>query len=172
VGLAMSLEERGVPTIAVHTHVFARLAKSAALANGMPRTRQVFVPQPVVGVSPAQLRAYIEGDDKITGRPFVQEVIEGLSRPLDHEDLKGSTFERSTPRLLEPDTEDNLQELFIRNRWTDFLPITLPTEERVARMLKGTSHPPDKVVGRLRPTAFREFWDPCHGGEWANRTVE
>ena len=52
-----------------------------------------------------------------------------------------------------------LQELFIRNRWTDFLPITLPTEERVARMLKGTSHPPDKVVGRLRPTAFREFWE-------------
>ena len=155
----MSLEERGVPTIAVHTHVFARLAKAAALANGMPRTRQVFVPQPVVGVSPAQLRAYIEGDDKITGRPFVQEVIEGLSRPLDQEDLKGSTFERSTPRLLEPDTEDNLQEFFIRNRWTDFLPITLPTEERVARMLKGTSHPPDKMVGRLRPTAFREFWE-------------
>ena len=26
-------------------------------------------------------------------------------------------------------------------------------------MLKGTSHPPDKVVGRLRPTAFREFWE-------------
>ena len=35
----------------------------------------------------------------------------------------------------------------------------LPTEERVAAMLKGTSHPPDKVVGRLRPTAFREFWE-------------
>ena len=26
-------------------------------------------------------------------------------------------------------------------------------------MLKGTSHPPDKVVGRLRPTSFREFWE-------------
>jgi hypothetical protein len=26
-------------------------------------------------------------------------------------------------------------------------------------MLKGTSHQPDKLVGRLRPTAYREFWE-------------
>ena len=78
----------------------------------------------------------------------MQEVIEGLTKPLDEEDLKGLTFERSTPRLVEPDTEDNLQRLFLENNWTDYLPIILPTEERVAAMLKGTSHPPDKVVGR------------------------
>ena len=155
----MSLESSGVPTVAVHTNVFARIARAVALANGMPRTRQAFVPQPVVGRSPAELRAYIEGNDAVSGRPFMQEVIEGLSRPLDEEDLKGATFERATPRLLEPDSEENLQELFIRNRWTDFLPIVLPTEERVERMLKGTSHPPDKIVGRLRPTAFREYWE-------------
>src|SRR5690349_9406984 len=157
--MAMALEESGVPAIAVHTQPFARLAKSTALANGMPRARQVFVPQPVVGVSASQLRAYIEGTDQITKRPFVQEVIEGLTHALDSEDLKGRSFERSTPRLLEPDTEENLNELFIRNRWTDMLPVVLPTEERVARMLKGMSHPPDKVVGRLRPTAFREAWE-------------
>ena len=39
------------------------------------------------------------------------------------------------------------------------MPVTMPTEERVAAMLKGTSHAPDKVVGRLRPTSFREFWE-------------
>ena len=26
-------------------------------------------------------------------------------------------------------------------------------------MLKGTSHKPDEVVGRMRPTSFREFWE-------------
>ena len=36
--------------------------------------------------------------------------------------------------LLEPDTEDNLQRLFEENRWTDYLPIVLPTEERVAAL--------------------------------------
>src|SRR5436309_8406780 len=113
----MALEESGVPTVAVHTHVFARLARSVALANGMPGTRQAFVPQPVVDRSPAELRGYIEGDDPISGRPFMQAVIEGLTAPPDGEDLKGVSFERSTPRLLEPDTEDNFQQRFIDNRW-------------------------------------------------------
>ena len=155
----MALEESGVPSVAVHTHAFARLARASALANGMPRTRQAFVPQPVVDRTPEQLRAYIEGTDPISKRPFVQELIEGLTGPLTDEDLKGVSFDRSTPRLLAPDSEDNLQALFIENRWTDFLPVTLPTEERVAKMLKGTSLPPDKVVGRMRPTRFREFWE-------------
>ncbi len=155
----MELEQAGVPSVAVHTHVFARLAQSVARANGMPRTRQVYVPQPLVGQTPEQLRGYIEGTDPISRRPFMQEVIEALTRPLDEDDLKGLTFERTTPRLVEPATEDDLRELFRQNNWTDHHPIILPTEERVARMLKGTSQPPDKVVGRLRPTAFREFWE-------------
>jgi hypothetical protein len=155
----MSLEQAGVPTVSVHTHVFARLARSVALANGMPTTRQAFVPQPLVDRSAADLRAYIEADDPLTGRPFMQELIEGLSSPLNDNDTKGLSFERSTPRLLEPDTEDNLQALFVERNWTDQLPVILPTEARVAAMLAGTSHAPDEVVGRLRPTAFREFWE-------------
>ncbi len=155
----MSLEEQGVPTVAVHTHVFARLAKATALANGMPTTRQAFVPQPVVDKTPAELRAYIEGTDPVSKRPFMQEVIESLTSALDANDLKGMTFERSTPRLLPPDTEENLQALFVAEKWSDFLPVVLPTEARVAAMLKGTSQPPDKVVGRLSPTAFRESWE-------------
>ncbi|HZT51786.1 MAG TPA: UGSC family (seleno)protein, partial [Stellaceae bacterium] len=155
----MALEEAGVPSVAVHTHVFARLARATALANGMPRTRQAFVPQPVVDRSPAELRAYIEGTDPVSRRPFMQEVLEALTGPLTAEDLKGLSFERSTPRLIAPDTEENLQRLFIDNHWTDFLPVVLPTEARVAAMLKGTSRKPDEVVGRMRPTSFREFWE-------------
>ena len=155
----MALEESGVPSVAIHTHVFQRLARASALANGMPRARQAFVPQPVVDRTPAQLRGYIEGTDPVSKRPFMQEVIEGLTGDLDDADLKGVSFDRSIPRLLAPDTEDKLQQLFVDNKWTDFLPVILPTEERVAAMLKGTSHPPDKVVGRMRPARFREFWE-------------
>jgi len=155
----MALEEAGVPTVSVHTHVFARLVRSVALANGMPTTRQVFVPQPIVDRSPDQLRAYIEGIDPIAKRPFVQEVIAGLAAPLDEKDLKGVTFDRTTPRLLEADTEEALRQRFEREHWTDHLPIVLPTEERVARMLDGTSQSPDRVVGKLRPTLFREYWE-------------
>ena len=148
-----------MPSIAVHTHVFQRLSKATALAMGMPRLRQAYVPQPVVDRSAADLRAYIEGQDPISRRPFMQEVIDGLLSPLDEADAQGLTFERTTPRLVEPDTEDGLQRLFEENCWTDMLPIVLPTEGRVEAMLRGTSHPRDKIVGRLRPTAFREYWE-------------
>ncbi|HLQ93888.1 MAG TPA: hypothetical protein VK148_28040 [Xanthobacteraceae bacterium] len=64
-------------------------------------------------------------------------------------------YERTTPRLVEPDTEGNLQQQFLDNKWTDGLPIVLPTEKRVAAMLAGTSRKPDEVVGRMQPTEFR-----------------
>jgi len=92
-------------------------------------------------------------------QPFVKGMIEALTKPLSDEDLEGATFERSTPRLLPPDTETNLHALFLENHWTDCLPIVLPTEERVERMLAGTKQPAGRVVGRMRPTAFREAWE-------------
>jgi hypothetical protein len=147
-----------VPTVAVHTHVFARLVRSVTLANGMPTARQAYVPQPIVDKSARELRAYIDGLDPITKRPFAQEIIEGLTSSLDDSDLKGVSFERATPRLLPPDTEDNLRGVFEQSHWTDHLPIILPTEERVARMLAGTRHAADEIVGKLRPTYFREYW--------------
>jgi hypothetical protein len=155
----MALEEQGVPTIAVHTHAFARLARSVARANGMPTTRQAFVPQPIVGRSADDLKAYIEGADPVSKQPFAKEIIEGLTRPLNDEDLAGLSFERSTPRLLERDTEENLRQRFLESRWTDYLPIVLPTEERVDAMLAGTSRDRDEIVGRLRPTMYREEWE-------------
>ena len=61
-------------------------------------------------------------------------------------------FDHSAPRLLDPDTEDNLQRLFLENNWTDKLPIVLPTEKRVGEMLAHTSHAPDEIVGRMQAT--------------------
>src|SRR5207237_9007546 len=77
--------------------------------------------------------------------------------------VEPDTEENPTPRRTrhrgEPDTEENLHRLFMENRWTDYLPIVLPTEERVAAMLAGTRRKPDEVVGRMRPTHFREAWE-------------
>ncbi len=155
----MTLESgHGVPVVMLHTHVFDRVVKSTVRMNGMPRMRTAYVPQPVMGKSQAELWAYVTGKDPITGRPVMQEIVEGLTSPLTADDLAGETFERSTPRLVEPDTAENLDQLFLRNHWTDTLPIVLPTEERVAEMLAHTSHNPDELVGRMRITGHREAW--------------
>jgi hypothetical protein len=156
----MTIESKyGVPTVAFHTDIFEKVVRSVTRVNGMPRMRFAFVPQPVMGKSPAALRAYVDGADPISGRPVMQEVVEGLTRPFDAEDLQKATWERSTPRLVEPDTEANLHQRFLDNDWTDKLPIILPTEERVAEMLAHTSHRPDEVVGHMRSTHFREYWE-------------
>src|ERR1041384_6169295 len=68
-------------------------------------------------------------------------------------------FERTRPRLVEPDTEASLHQQFHENGWTDGLPVVLPTEKRVAAMLAATSRKPDEVVGRMQPTEFRVAWE-------------
>src|SRR5207249_4138115 len=109
----MTIEAQyGVPTVAVHTDKFDRVVRSVASVNGMPGLQQVFVPQPVMGKSARELRAYVDGNDPLTGRLVMQEVIEGLTRALEDEAARGVGFDRSTPRLCEPDTEENLQQFF------------------------------------------------------------
>ena len=147
-----------MPTASLQTDIFEPAIKAVAYAQGMPRQRFVFVPQPVMGKTNAELRAYVDGLDPITGRPVMTEIIDALTRPLSEEDKTQVGFDRSTPRLVEPDSEGNLSQLFLENHWTDGLPIVLPTEERVAEMLSWTSHAPDELVGRMRPTSTREAW--------------
>jgi hypothetical protein len=143
----------------MQTDIFAPAVRAVARTHGMPRLRYVFVPQPVMGKSPQELRAYIDGHDPVTGKPVMREVIEALTVPLSEEDLKVVRYDRATPRMVEPDTKENLHCLFLENKWTDGLPIVLPTEERVAAMLAATSHGPDEVVGKMRPTSTREAWE-------------
>jgi hypothetical protein len=151
--------EYEIPTVSIQTEVFQGIVTATSYAQGMPHQRHVYVPQPVMGKSNSELRAYVDGNDPITGRPVMAEVIEALTRPLSSEEQQPATFDRSTPRFVEPDTEENLRQLFIDNAWTDYLPIVLPTEDRVAEMLAHTHRRPHEIVGRMRPTSTREAWE-------------
>jgi hypothetical protein len=144
--------------VGIHADAFRRLVDSVNRVNGMPGLRRTYVPTPVAGQTAEQLRAYIDGDDPTTGQPFMAGVLDALTRPLDDADLAGRSFERTTPRFLDPDTEERLLQRFEDEQWTDHLPVVLPTAERVEAMLAGTSRRPDEVVGTLRPTDYREAW--------------
>ncbi len=128
--------------------------------NGMP-IRYVGFPFPVAGQPKSVHHSYIfEGKDVLSGKPMMQAIIDALTKPLTQDEkFSGKPPEAvPEPRLLPPDTEDNLQQLFKDKDWTDYNPIILPTEERVAAMLKGTSQPPDKVVTTLGwPGGAREL---------------
>ena len=53
-----------------------------------------------------------------------------------------------------PDDLMEINQLFMRNRWSDGLPIIPPTEARVEAMLRGTQRAHDDVVATIAP-AFR-----------------
>jgi len=157
---AITLESKyGIPTVAIHTDKFVKVVRSVTRMAGMPQAPLAFVPQPVMGRTAEELRAYVNGNDPVSGRPLMRQIVESLTVGLGHALGGDDAADRSTPRLVEPDSEDNLHDLFLRNHWTDKLPIVLPTEERVARMLRGTSRDPQHVVGKLQPTPNRGLWE-------------
>ncbi|HUN68914.1 MAG TPA: UGSC family (seleno)protein [Burkholderiales bacterium] len=147
----MNLEDRGIPTAPLVTTAFVELVKAVTRKAGMPELRFTFVPHPVGGKSPAELYGY--------GKNALGEIVAALTRPLAAAETKTGAQDRPVPRLLGADSEDALHALYLEAGWTDGLPVVLPTEARVAAMLKGTSHKPGEIVGRMRPTETQEDWE-------------
>ena len=72
---------------------------------------------------------------------------DALLSPLKPEELVSGPYTPPQPdRFCAEGTEDELQEYFQANGLTDGLPVIIPTEARVAEMLKGTSHAPEEIV--------------------------
>ena len=138
-------KQYGIPTVALSNEniVSFGIDTHAKYSTGMP-LRFVGVPYPFTGLSKEQLKTYVEqGKDKVTGEPIMQAIIDALTIPIKKSEIPKPLPE---PRFLPPDTEENLRRLFKDRGWTDYNPIILPTEEKVAEMLKGTSHEPNEVI--------------------------
>lgn len=154
----MTVEKLGVPTVPIITDTFVLPVKNAVYAKGMPNLRFVFVKHPVAYRPAQECREKLLGNDPVTGKPVLSEIVDELTEPLTEEEKKTGSVERPRARLLKADTPDNLRALFRDSDWTSYLPIILPTEEKVAEMLKGTSHRPDEKVGEMWPSSPHEKW--------------
>ena len=118
-----------------------------------------FAPYPLVGRPREVLRKYVEGNDPVTGRPLMPQVVEALTRPLSPE-------ESSTPRAGPGRSQAAAAASRTRRRvctsssWRTAGPTAprsfCPPKERVAHMLTGTAADPDEVVGRMTVTIHQE----------------
>jgi hypothetical protein len=148
-----------VPTCTVVTAKFANYVARDSDGHGM-LLRYAYPPYPVGWMSKEVLRSYVDGNDPITGRPLMQEMVDALTIPLADDEKNPKVAKRpKRPRLLKKDTVDNYKRMFIENGWTDGMPIELPTEEKVAEMLTGTDHAPDEVVGMMSVTTHEERYE-------------
>jgi hypothetical protein len=149
--------EYGIPTAPIVTARFAEYVIRDGHSHGM-NLRWSFPPYPVAWVSRETLHQYVQGNDPVTKAPLTTEIIDALTKPLtEAEKNPAITQKPKRPRLMDPDSEAHIHELFLRNGWTDGLPIVLPTEEKVAEMLTGTDHDPQEVVGMMSITTHEEM---------------
>jgi len=142
-------QKYGIPVVAAagSNVVSYGIGPNVTYNTGMP-IRYVGVPFPFSGQPRSVLKGYIEGKDTVSGKPMMQAIVDGLTKPLTGEEKLSGTAPGSPveQRFLAADTEDSLQRLFKDRGWTDYNPVIIPTAERVAAMLKGTSRKPEEVV--------------------------
>ncbi len=149
----------GIPAVPMITERFFELVTTISFKKGIPNMRITYTPHPITD-RPADLcREYIAANDPVTKKPMLEEIYESLTRPLSVADSKGGFLKREPrPRLLPPDTPENLMKYFHEKGYTDGNPVILPTEEKVREMLSATSHAPDEWVGQMRPSPPHEAW--------------
>jgi hypothetical protein len=147
----------GIPSVPLVTKAFKDLALGNAAKRGMPHERICFTPHPIWGKTPEEVRAYVDGPDPVSGKPLMKEVVDGLTVPLSDEEKRSGSVRISVGPATFTDTAEGLQEFYLNNGYTDFLPIILPTEETVEAMMKATSHKPEEKVGEMAAGAYPKW---------------
>ena len=141
------MERRGIPGVCFGVGAFEQSAYGAAKIEGVP-IRIVTTSHNYFG--------YPREDVITDTKAVVPAVLEALTKPLTIEEKANLPMEQvNQTRLPFRGTLDEVQYFFTKNQWTDGLPIIPPTEERLENMLKGTSHPPEQILGFLGPEQWQ-----------------
>ena len=75
----MTVEKLGVPTVPIITNTFESPVLTAVSAKGMANLRFAFILHPVAYRPAEECREKILGNDPITGRQVLSEIVEGLT---------------------------------------------------------------------------------------------
>ena len=139
----------GIPTAPLAQEHIVRYVRGwdFEYSNGMP-LRFTGLPTPLAGMDEPVLLSFLEGDDPTTGIPVKQSIVDALTAPLTADEMFAGMPEQpaAPPETLTFASEEEAQEYFKSQDWTDYLPIVLPTPERVQAMLAGTSHAADEII--------------------------
>jgi hypothetical protein len=128
------LEKDGIPGTVLIFDSLISVAKDTQTRIGAP-VRYTAVSYPETSLSENQVSNAMNS------------IIGNLTSPLTNEETKTGKYEPPKyPRIACTGTLSQVQDYFYKQGMTDGLPIIPPTEEKVAEMLRGTSHRPDEVL--------------------------
>jgi hypothetical protein len=151
--VAAHLEKKGMPVVleSFEDPGINKTAKLNFMREGVPAVREVLTPQ--------------DTSLKSLPKEYTPQFVDALTRPLTEDEMASGVHEPpQNEGVFMTGTYDDIQKAFEGEllghpsigpiaEMTDGLPVTPPTENRVAEMLKGTSHDPDK------PIEFTGFWN-------------
>jgi hypothetical protein len=145
------LERRGVPAIGYTAAIFYEDAHFSTETFGVPEACPVIVPECFSNKTTDEINQMV--DDAMTS------VIEGLTvdrTPLDDLPQFDRMVLTSAPELVFDGGDlmeafDAMQTEFIRNGWSDGLPLMAPTRSKVDAMVDASGLSGDHVVGLFAP---------------------
>lgn len=157
----MVLQEElfGIPAVGIASKSMARDYKSSLKAFGLPEMPVVIVPHEFTSTEDKEVEKEIED--------AIEDIISALTKPLvtGEGSILGAITTPTPPegypvappileeviRISAPsydETYDLFNKRFLDWGWSDGFPLIPPTKEKVAEMLKGTSHSPEEIVIR------------------------
>jgi hypothetical protein len=142
---AVSIEERGKPTVSLVNYGFANDAESASRSQGFPTLRYIATKVPCESSVMEDIEAGVDG--------ALNDIIAALTKPLTAEEKSPkskSPSDDGRTRIIFKGSLGEVSRFFYQRGWTDGLPVIPPTEEAVAEMLTGTDLPPDHLLGKLQ----------------------
>jgi len=140
------VEQAGIPTVSLLYQDQDECFVQAATMSGSPCLRRIHVSRT------------LKGPEDVDG--FLPDLLDALVRPLTKEESSGGVLKAlGDERILFEGTLEEAEKVYNEvetitylrysppiAKYTDGLPVVIPTEEKVKEMLAHTSHAPDELI--------------------------
>lgn len=139
----LNLERLGIPTVTIIASPFLELAHTTVLGEGFHDACLVEVPPPIgmLAVSDIDLKADSIFDDIVKAttqwQPPTPAGTKTVPFPAEVFDFSG--------------TIEDINNYFLKMKWSLGLPIVPPSPERLDKMLAGTRRKPEEILGQVPP---------------------
>jgi hypothetical protein len=145
------LERRGIPAVGYTAKIFDEDSRFSTKTFGVPEAVPLIVPHCFSNKTHEEIEKMVEDslDQLVEGLTVDRTVEEGLSQFKD-------IVRESAPEIVFRGSDlmeafDEMQTRFIRNGWSDGMPLIPPTHRKVEAMIAGSGRDGSEVVGYFAP---------------------
>jgi hypothetical protein len=145
------LERRGIPAVGYTAQIFDEDARFSIETFGVPDACPVIVPECFSNKTTAEIAQMV--DDALP--TVIEHLTTDRSAASDLPAFQHMVLDAAPELLFEGadllDASDTMQAAFVRNKWSDGLPLIPPTRAKVEAMIEASGRDGDEVIGLFAP---------------------